>query len=262
MQYEKPRLLRADEIQCRAQVVKEYGFSLLLYKDSRVDMQVLDETYGQFNWQRSHSRDNANCVISIWDSDKAQWVSKEDVGTESYTEKEKGLASDSFKRAGFNWNIGRELYTAPFIWISAKDGEVYKDGDKWKVNSKAYFYVDHIAYNDNRQISELIIRDKDDNVRFTHGDVTETEDNGQSKTNGTSNSSQTKKPKPETSSQDDNKGNGQTKSSSSSNGKADPDEFIENCDNMEELIGWWKENKDEYGDTHKDKVAKRLDEIQ
>ena len=115
----KFRDLRADEIDCRIAMVKQSGLSLLLYKDARCDMNILDETVGAFNWQRSHIRDNANCIVSIYDEDKKQWVSKEDTGTESNTEKEKGLASDSFKRACFNWGIGRELYTAPFIWIDA-----------------------------------------------------------------------------------------------------------------------------------------------
>ena len=79
------------------------GVSLLLYKNSRVDMDMLDETVGAENWERLHSRDNANCTVSIYDSDKKMWVSKEDTGTESNTEKEKGLASDSFKRACVNW---------------------------------------------------------------------------------------------------------------------------------------------------------------
>lgn len=113
----KFRDLTASEIDVRVATVSEKGCSLLLYKDARVDMDILDETVGAMNWQRSHARENANCIISIWDSEKSQWVSKEDTGTESFTEKEKGLASDSFKRAGFNWGIGRELYTAPFIWV-------------------------------------------------------------------------------------------------------------------------------------------------
>lgn len=113
------RALRADEVDVRIGAVKEgKGVSLLLYKDARCDMNVLDETVGPMNWQKSYSRDNANCTVSIWDSKKAQWISKEDTGTESYTEAEKGLASDSFKRACFNWGIGRELYTAPFIWVN------------------------------------------------------------------------------------------------------------------------------------------------
>lgn len=112
------RDLRADEIECRVGIVKEgQGVSLLLYKDARCDMAILDETVGALWWQRSHSRDNANCTVSIYNHALGQWISKEDTGTESKTEAEKGLASDSFKRACFNWGIGRELYTAPFIWI-------------------------------------------------------------------------------------------------------------------------------------------------
>ena len=113
------RDLRADEIECRVAQAKENGVSLLLYKDARCDQNILDETVGPMNWQRSHLRENANCVVSIWDDKKQWWVSKEDTGTESTTEKEKGLASDSFKRACFNWGVGRELYTAPFIWVKA-----------------------------------------------------------------------------------------------------------------------------------------------
>ena len=112
------RALRADEIDVRIGTVKEgKGVSLLLYKDARCDMNILDETVGAENWQKCYCRENANCIVSIWDDDKKQWVGKEDTGTESNTEKEKGLASDSFKRARFNWGIGRELYTATFIWI-------------------------------------------------------------------------------------------------------------------------------------------------
>lgn len=92
------RTLQAGEIDCRIATVTEKGVSLLLYKDARVDQNILDETVGPMNWQRAHSRDNANCTVSIWDGEKQQWISKEDTGTESYTEKEKGLASDSFKR--------------------------------------------------------------------------------------------------------------------------------------------------------------------
>lgn len=99
------RLLRADEIECRVATVKEKGCSVLLYKDARCDQNILDETVGNMNWQRKHSRDNANCTVGIWDTEKKMWVEKEDTGTESFTEKEKGLASDSFKRACFNWGM-------------------------------------------------------------------------------------------------------------------------------------------------------------
>lgn len=145
------RLLRADEIECRVQSVKPQGLVLLLYKDARCDQNILDETVGQMNWQRHHSRDNANCTVSIWDDNKQMWVEKEDTGTESNTEKEKGLASDSFKRACFNWGIGRELYSAPFIWISSQDCRI-KDGRCYDK-----FVVSHIAYDKSRRISELEI---------------------------------------------------------------------------------------------------------
>lgn len=124
------RYLKADEIDCRVAQVNNNGCSLLLYKDARVDMNILDETVGALNWKREHTRDNANCIVSIWDEKKNEWISKEDTGTESYSEKEKGLASDSFKRACVNWGIGRELYTAPFIWISDKSYIREKDGKK------------------------------------------------------------------------------------------------------------------------------------
>lgn len=127
------RDLRADEIEVRVAQAKENGVSLLLYKDARCDQNILDETVGAMNWQRHHSRDNANCTVSLWDKEKQMWVSKEDTGTESNTEAEKGLASDSFKRACFNWGIGRELYTAPFIWINAADCTALKPrGDKFQ----------------------------------------------------------------------------------------------------------------------------------
>ena len=117
------RDLRADEIECRIGYDKKPtgnkkgGVRLLLYKDARCDMNILDETFGPMNWQKAYTRDNRNCIVSIWDPEKEQWISKEDTGTESNTEAEKGLASDSFKRACFNWGIGRFLYTAPYIWI-------------------------------------------------------------------------------------------------------------------------------------------------
>lgn len=111
------RALTADDIECRVSTVSDKGCSLLLYKDARCDMKILDETVGPENWKRSHELINGNlfCNVSLWDEGKKEWVTKQDVGTESYTEKEKGQASDAFKRACFNWGIGRELYTAPFI---------------------------------------------------------------------------------------------------------------------------------------------------
>lgn len=116
----KFRPLKAEEIDVRLGQVNNGSASFLLYKDARADMIILDETVGALNWQRKHLRDNKNCIVEIWDSEKSQWISKEDTGTESNTEAEKGLASDSFKRACFNWGIGRELYTAPNIKIKCE----------------------------------------------------------------------------------------------------------------------------------------------
>lgn len=154
----KFRDLTANEIECRVQSVKSNGLILLLYKDARCDMNILDETVGAENWQRHHLRDNANCVVAIWDENKAQWIEKEDTGTESQTEAVKGLASDSFKRACFNWGIGRELYTSPFIWIPA---------DKCNLNNgKCYdkFHVEKIKIEDKR-ITALAIWNDTTNKR-------------------------------------------------------------------------------------------------
>ena len=135
------RELQANEIECRVQSVKPNGLVLLLYKDARCDQRILDETVGAMNWQRKHSRDNANCIVEIWDDAKKMWVAKEDTGTESNTEKEKGLASDSFKRACFNWGIGRELYSCPFIWIPA-DKCTIKDTNKKDKNGNPIYRCD------------------------------------------------------------------------------------------------------------------------
>ena len=152
------RLLREDEIDVRIATINQKGASLLLYKDARCDMNILDETVGPFNWKRSHTRENANCIVSLWDENKKEWVSKEDTGTESFTEKEKGLASDSFKRACFNWGIGRELYTAPFIYVSADKMNIYEKNGKYATYDK--FSVEKIAYDDNRQITGIAIKNQ------------------------------------------------------------------------------------------------------
>lgn len=156
------RLLNADEIECRIGIVGKTGVSLLLYKDARVDAKVLDETVGPFNWQKSYSRDNQNCTVSLWDAEKQVWVSKEDVGVESNMEKEKGLASDSFKRACFAWGLGRELYSAPFIFVpvathqSSVGGKtVYKMDDPYQYE----YEVTQIGYDENRKINKLVIAD-------------------------------------------------------------------------------------------------------
>lgn len=176
------RKLRNDEIDVRVGTVTAEGCSLLLYKNARCDMAILDETVGNMNWQRSHGRDNANCIVSIWDKDKNQWISKEDTGTESNTEKEKGLASDSFKRACVNWGIGRELYTAPYIWIPAKSIHI-ADGLNGKKKVKDAFIVEKIAYNDMGNISGLSIKNRDGNRVYVFVDKKDEDKNKQCKDN-------------------------------------------------------------------------------
>jgi len=159
------RNLKAEEIELFPKVVKKNSCMLLLYKDARCDMAVLDESVGHLNWQRHHKRDNANCVVSIWDKEKEQWVSKEDTGVESFSEKEKGIASDSFKRACFNWGIGRELYTAPSIWIKLHNNEIDNYKGRYKVNKFVKFEVSNIKIEDGK-IVKLKIIDQNNKVRF------------------------------------------------------------------------------------------------
>lgn len=149
--------------------------SLLLYKDARVDMKILDELFTPMGWRRSHHLigDRLYCQVDVWDDEKNEWVSKEDVGVESNTEAEKGQASDSFKRACFNWGIGRELYTAPRINVTLKDGEYSNEGGRIKV--WATFSVKSIAYNESREIVSLAIVDKYGNLRYSLGDQITTE---------------------------------------------------------------------------------------
>ena len=163
------RLLRADEIECRVSTIKENGLSLLLYKDARVDQRILDETFTPLGWQRTHQSIDGNlyCTVSIWDEGKQQWISKQDVGTAGYTEQEKSQASDSFKRACFNVGIGRELYTAPdFIWVPAEKVKMQQQKNgKWTTYDR--FHVRSIEYNNQREISSLVIANSRDRVVYS-----------------------------------------------------------------------------------------------
>lgn len=153
------RKLLPEEIECRVGSVHARGFTILLYKDARVDMTILDETCGPENWQRDHKeiKGTVYCGVGIFNASLAQieqglspWVWKWDAGSESYTEKEKGEASDSFKRACVNWGIGRELYTAPFISINAPT-EQAGNGYRLKNKRDAYgFTVSAIEYTGDR----------------------------------------------------------------------------------------------------------------
>lgn len=144
----KFRDLYADEIELRVGVVKDSGFTLLLYKNARVDMALLDEVVGVGNWQREHKilGNDIYCRVGIYNAELKQWVWREDAGAEANTEVEKSKASDSFKRACVNFGLGRCLYSAPFVWIKTTQTESPKE--RYKV--KTINYVDH-------KISELVI---------------------------------------------------------------------------------------------------------
>ena len=163
----KFRLLDKDDIEVRVQSVKETGAVLLLYKNARVDMNILDETVGAENWQREHyeCKGNLFCRVGVNTNYASpekpdRWIWKSDCGTESMTEAQKGESSDSFKRACFNIGIGRELYTSPFIWVTA---------DKCNIKSgKCYdrFSVEKIKYSeDGKKIVALAIWNDTKNAR-------------------------------------------------------------------------------------------------
>jgi len=162
----KFRTLRADELECRVNVINESGFTILIYKDARCDQNVLDETVGKMNWQRDHKeiKGSVYCGVAIWDDNKKQWITKWDCGAESNTEKEKGEASDSFKRACVNWGIGRELYTAPFIYIK---GNTQKNSKGKDVPTFRRLEISKIEY-ENGKITQLEILG-DGQPIFTYG---------------------------------------------------------------------------------------------
>ena len=159
----KFRELRADEIECRVQSVKENGLVLLLYKDARVDMNILDETVGASNWQNKFYEHKGILFCSLGINTNYakpelsdRWVWKDDAGVESNTEAEKGNASDARKRAGFAWGIGRELYTAPFIKIAPDSlAKLKQVNGKWKCYDS--FEVEGIKI-ENKRITGLAIR--------------------------------------------------------------------------------------------------------
>lgn len=171
------RTLNSDEIDVRVQQVAERDGKaraiLLLYKNARVDMDMLDEQFGCLGWQREHSfKDGKNyCTVSVYDATKQVWVAKEDVGVESNTEETKGEASDAFKRACVNLGIGRELYSAPQIIIdlNPKEWKINPNTNRAQINSWIKYRVAAITYNPERRIIGLSIVDANGNVRFTMG---------------------------------------------------------------------------------------------
>lgn len=152
----KFRNLKANEIEVRIGSSTKKTFSLLLYKDARVDMNLLDEVVGPERWQRKHYLlgNDIYCSVGIY-YDDIGWVWKDDAGSSGSIEVEKSKASDSFKRACVNaTGVGRELYTSPEIKIWKKD----ENDDSYKY---AHYFVKEIEYTNN-EISKLIIGNEDD----------------------------------------------------------------------------------------------------
>ncbi len=166
------RLLKAHEINARVNKIFDKddwkGVSILLYKDARVDMAILDEVYGPTNWRVKYEAIGVQmfCTIDIWDNEKKQWIAKQSNGTESQTEAEKGQASDAFKRAGFMVGIGRELYSAPDIMVTLSPSEI-DTTSKGKTYCKPSFFVSEIEYDENRYISHVVIGKKNRDIVVT-----------------------------------------------------------------------------------------------
>jgi len=171
------RPLKANEIECRVGNVAQSGsgFFLLLYKNARVDQCILDETVGQFNWKCHYYqvKNTMVCSVEIWNEERNEWVAKDNGGDDdTQMEQVKAELSDSFKRACFNWGIGRELYYSPKIWINSSDGD-----------KRDHYSVQVIEYDKNKRITNLvIINDKTKKVVFTHGKTAKVLENGENAT--------------------------------------------------------------------------------
>lgn len=168
--------LDIKDIDFRVQSITKSGYAVILaYKDARVDMNRLDKVCGPFGWKREHKLvgGNLHCIVSIYNENIGEWVSKEDVGTESMTEKEKGQASDSFKRACFNWGIGRELYDYPFICVKLNEKEYTVDGAKAKqtYDLKIKDWIWASEFKDGELVA-LAAKDEKGTLRFKFGNFT------------------------------------------------------------------------------------------
>ena len=171
----KFRTLTANEIECRVgNVAKdEKGFFLLLYKNARVDANILDETVGAFNWQSKYYqvKNTMVCSVGIYNEEKQEWVWKDNGGDDdTQMEQVKAELSDAFKRACFNWGLGRELYYSPKIWVNATS-----DNTKY-----SRYVVKQIEYDTKKRITRLvIINDKTKEVVFLYGDKEKVAQNGE-----------------------------------------------------------------------------------
>ena len=161
--------LTINEIDFRVQSVNKGGYATILaYKDARVDMNRLDAVYGVDGWQKKYDLIDGKlfCSVGVYSEKLQQWIWKQDVGTESNTEKEKGQASDAFKRACFNLGIGRELYDYPLIQIQLTDREFDKATSKatWSFKLKEWKWGSE--FDENGVLIKLAAKDENGNLRF------------------------------------------------------------------------------------------------
>lgn len=176
------RPLDISDVDFRVQSINNGGYATILaYKDARVDMKRLDEVAGPARWKKDYNVINNQlfCGVSILDMETAQWVTKWDVGTESFTEAEKGQASDAFKRACFNWGIGRELYDYPMISIKLNSDEWSKDSGRPKQTYKLKIrdWRWHSEFTDGK-LTFLAAKDEKGAVRYKFGTLKSQEPKG------------------------------------------------------------------------------------
>jgi hypothetical protein len=171
---ELSRPLTIDDIDFRVQSINAKGYATILaYKDARIDMQRLDQAVGPLNWQRKHELIDGKlfCHVGLYNPETSQWTWKSDVGTESMTEATKGEASDSFKRACFNWGIGRELYDYPIISIKLVEKDEYevtsgRAKQTWGLRLRDWTWFSQFT---DGKISYIACKDTNGKLRFQWG---------------------------------------------------------------------------------------------
>ena len=105
----------------RVQTANKWGAKCVAYIDARDVQDLLDEVCGAPNWQVEYEEHKGNLFAKIGICIGGVWVWKSDCGSESNVEKEKGEASDAFKRAAVMWGVGRFLYSLKIVSLPVKE---------------------------------------------------------------------------------------------------------------------------------------------
>lgn len=179
-------LLTKEQIEVKIKKVGKNGANALLYKTARTDMDMLDSVVGADKWRNDYAEIKGNLYCTIYVRDESgEWVGKQDCGIESRADgdgnEKKGEASDAFKRAGFRWGIGRELYTAPFTFLHV---ETEQENGRWKLADPfARFTVGKIEYDNARRICALDIVDNHGDVVYSMTGSADKNETGESRQN-------------------------------------------------------------------------------